>query len=82
MRVSVLEEDPGYRSDAFAFQPWLDGVELRDCVTADEELGEAVINERGADGKLLIIRGPSGERQISQKTLKGKVELRRPGFKA
>ena len=42
MRLSVLRTDPGYDPmEAHLVTVKLDGVELKDCVTADEELGEA-----------------------------------------
>lgn len=42
MRISIIEGDPGYSPEALrgGTKVLLDGVELDDCVTADEELGE------------------------------------------
>jgi hypothetical protein len=42
MRLSVDKDDPGYSPDAFKAKVTLDGVELRNCVTADEEQGVAI----------------------------------------
>jgi hypothetical protein len=41
MRVSTDKMDFGYVPDAYNYRVFLDGVELLNCVTADEELGEA-----------------------------------------
>ncbi len=41
MRVSVRKSDPAYIADSYTATVYLDGVELEQCFTADEELGEA-----------------------------------------
>lgn len=43
MRLSVYKGDPGYRPDVFDLGAivTVDGVEVKECFTADEELGEA-----------------------------------------
>lgn len=59
VRVSVREGDPGYDPDSHRYRVYVDGVEVRDCFTADERTGEAWCYVRGADGKLKITR-PGG----------------------
>ena len=46
MRVSVLEDDIGYKKDFYNYKPFLDGVALDNCLTADEEKGECLIHPR------------------------------------
>lgn len=41
MRLSVRENDAGYSPRAFGAVVTVDGVEVKHCFTADEELGEA-----------------------------------------
>jgi hypothetical protein len=43
MRLSVNQDDRGYGPEAFYAKVFLDGIELKNCVTADEELGEVVL---------------------------------------
>src|SRR5574338_277960 len=52
MRLSVLQSDPGFSRTAFAegLKIFLDGVELKDAVTADTELGLVVVLERQPHG--------------------------------
>jgi hypothetical protein len=43
MRISVDKNDPGFdERRAMDATVYLDGVEIRNCVTADEELGECI----------------------------------------
>lgn len=46
MRKSVLKNDPAYDPLAGEFMVLLDGMPLNDCVTADEERGEALVYVR------------------------------------
>jgi hypothetical protein len=70
MRVSVKKDDPGYREDAWRFHVLLDGKQLDCCFTADEDLGEAWVWEKGADG-LLVVK----DNQPVVKRLTGEVKL-------
>lgn len=54
MRLSVDAEDPGYSPAARGATVFLDGVMVRDCVTADDERGEVIVFKHDADGKPLI----------------------------
>lgn len=42
MRLSADKNDPGYGPGYINAKVFLDGVELKDCVTADEEKGECL----------------------------------------
>ena len=72
MRVSVIEGDPGFLIDAYDYKVFLDGVELPMCVTADEELGEAVIIKE-KDGKILL----NEDNGAIHETVKGKIKIQR-----
>lgn len=50
----MRKDDPGYVNwqKYPRCQPYLDGVELKDCVTADEEKGEVIVFRRNKDGNL------------------------------
>ena len=37
MRVSINENDPGYRDDCFLYMPYLNGQPIPNCVTMDDE---------------------------------------------
>jgi len=72
MRVSTDKNDKGYIYDAYNHYVFLDGVELKHCFTADEELGEAHCYVVDKDDKLVI--DDSGE-NIKTEILKGKVKI-------
>lgn len=57
MRLSVLQSDQGFSREAFAedLKVFLDGVELKDAVTADTELGLVVVLERQPYGPPLHV---------------------------
>ncbi len=42
MRLSADKDDPGYGPAYLTAKVLLDGVELKDCITADEERGECL----------------------------------------
>ena len=72
MRSSAIKSDPGYAT----FQPGasitVDGVPVRDCFTADEELGEAWCYVRNAAG---VFEKDSTGRKIHQVCHRGKVVI-------
>lgn len=72
MRLSVYTTDRGYAADAYRYEVLLDGIPLRDCVTADEEQGTATVHMRDSDGKLMAECGRARE-----KTMFGEVRIRR-----
>ena len=72
MRISVSEDDPGFlpphlTRDAKVF---LDGRILEDCITADEERGEAVVYLRDDRQNIIVQQG----RPVTI-FVKGKVEI-------
>lgn len=73
MRISADRSDPGFSPVAQHFEAFLDGVSLPFCVTADEDLGEAVVQDRDAAGKL--VPNDAGD-NVRLKIVKGKVEIR------
>ena len=50
MRISVVEEDPGYHPMAWICVPYLNGKEIKRCFTADEEKGEVHCYEENENG--------------------------------
>lgn len=70
MRLSADKNDPAYRDAALFAEVTLDGQKLSLCVTADEELGEAVCYVRASDGTLAVMAD-----QLVTETLRGKVEI-------
>ena len=53
MRLSVVEDDPGYSRESTRYEPLVDGV-LVTALTADEEEGLVVEWLRGPDRKLMV----------------------------
>lgn len=81
MRVSCLKSDPGYPAwiQGGGYRRWrilLDGVEQRDVVTADDELGVVVRNRRDARGLIAL-----NERRdaVIRDELRGLVRIVRAG---
>ena len=71
MRLSIDPHDPAYDMPAAMFcRVTLDGLELNNCVTADEELGEAIVLETNTAGTLIIQDG-----EVIRKTLRGLVRI-------
>ena len=54
MRVSVDKQDAAYNPNHIHFEVYLDGKKLTNCVTADEETGEAFCYAM-KDGKLDVV---------------------------
>lgn len=75
MRISVRKDDPGYQANAFDYCVFLDGKELEQCFTADEELGLAYCYQATSNGVPIVDRsGP--EPKLKEITRRGKVEIR------
>src|SRR4030042_1086988 len=73
MRVSADKNSPYFDYRAICGKVWLDGVELRGCITADDEAGEVecfVNDERGC-----IVRDSGGELGLKEIRY-GKVEIK------
>ena len=81
MRLSVLEGDPGWvdiektNREGTYIEVWLNGGILKECVTADEERGMAVIRQKSEDGELLFTKAPDGSKYLMYKRLMGRVEI-------
>lgn len=54
MRLSVDPNDRGFAPAAIGARVFLDGVEVQDVVTADEELGEVIVLERNEAGEFFL----------------------------
>lgn len=72
MRLSVDGDDPGFSYAAFGARVFLGGVELSDCVTADDETGEVVCLARGPDGLFLLDHQAHAVQRV---TLQGQVRI-------
>lgn len=75
MRVSVDPRDPGFRPDAIRYEAYLNGYRLRYCITADDELNEAVVYDTDENGDLAIDASPSGG--LLTMRIEGDIEIRR-----
>lgn len=53
MRLSASVHDEAYHPQSAQAKVTLDGAELRDCITADEEHGLAVCYSTDADGRFM-----------------------------
>ncbi len=75
MRISLDPQDPAFNPAIGKWcKVWLNGEELKYCVTADEERGEVYVMARDEDGKpeLSMIGGPLRE------YLRGEVRIQLP----
>ncbi len=54
MRLSVDINDDGWSPAASKYKAYLDGEELLSCITADEELGCAIVNRQNNCGEYII----------------------------
>lgn len=74
MRISCDTLDPGYlewnKIGRLAARVYLDGVEMRDVITADEEAGMVIRYRRNTKGLFVVAAGI-----VSRETLYGVVEL-------
>jgi hypothetical protein len=70
MRLSVDENDPGYSPRVFEATVKLDGVELRNCITADEEAGYCLVYALDDERRPIVV----GDHLI-RKTVHGRVEI-------
>ena len=72
MRISTDKDDPGFHPNPFGTKVWLDGEEVRECITADDELGMVVCHELDENGYPFIRPGTG---LIALKTLFGEVRI-------
>ena len=76
MRKSVSRNDSGYDPGAHKWKVLLNGEELPNCFTADEERGEAFVYEKDKSGNFIL----DNYEEIKEKRLKGKVKLIGPNL--
>ena len=77
MRLSVKKSDPGYRPDAHQYKPYLNGVLVKNCFTADEDRGYVLVYKTDENGNYLLNELRT---EILTKKLFGKVELIKIGY--
>lgn len=65
MRLTVLDDDPGINVRPRRYKVLLDGVEVKRCLTADDERGEVIAGVRDEYGGM------------RRQTLYGKVVIER-----
>jgi hypothetical protein len=53
MRVSVKPSDPGFCAYAYNYEAYFNGICLKNCVTADEELGFVLCYKLNQDGRMI-----------------------------
>ncbi len=70
MRTSCDEKDFAYRGEGLRGKVWLDGVEIKDVVTADEDQGHVIRFARNLQGEFLIRQS----RSLVKERLYGKVK--------
>lgn len=75
MRLSVVLGDPGYQPQHISGRArvTLNGQELRECITADEEEGMALVYRRDANNRLVSVCG-----ELVTETLRGVVRIEAP----
>ncbi|MCK4717888.1 MAG: hypothetical protein KAT70_04375 [Thermoplasmata archaeon] len=74
MRVSMDKRDPAYHPGNGKYWATLDGVELKHCVTADEERGMAMVYATDEDGRIEL----SESGVILKEILHGEVKIHPP----
>jgi hypothetical protein len=72
MRLSAEKDDPNYNDAGIFVSVFLNGVKLKDCVTADEEAGEVVCLAKSGSNYIL-----DGE-EIKKVTRHGTVRIEVP----
>lgn len=73
MRVSADIEDPNYSRASELLQVFLNGMEVRACITADDVEGEVLCYDLDRNGHIQVDPDADVARTIM---LKGKVEIR------
>ena len=73
MRISADTIDPDFDIRAVFAKVSIDGVELKRCITADEEAGECLCYRIDQNGRLCVDAG-----EIATETIRGKVSITFP----
>lgn len=53
MRLSIIENDKGYNATAYLSKVLLNGIELNNCITADEDEGYCLVYKTDDNGKTI-----------------------------
>lgn len=74
MRLTVLDDDPGERitPGRERITVYLDGVEVKCCLTADDEKGEVIDVMRDDKGRIMVKGG-----EVERRTRRGHVRIER-----
>jgi len=73
MRLTVLDDDPGIKIHPDPrIKVFLDGVEVKHCVTADDEKSEVIILASDENGFMLALNG-----EVKYQALHGIVRIER-----
>jgi len=76
MRLSLRKSDPGFSHQAFGAKALLDGKEVQDCFTADEEQGIVYCYFRNEFGEFVLSDEGDSAKEIE---LRGEVKIILPG---
>ncbi|KKI44233.1 hypothetical protein XK97_14775 [Obesumbacterium proteus] len=74
MRLTVLGDDPGVKIESYRerYKVFLDGIEVKNCFTSDDEKGEVIIAMTNDQGRMQAEGG-----KVKRQTLYGKVQMER-----
>ncbi|NIY47282.1 hypothetical protein [Cedecea colo] len=76
MRLTVLDDDPGIKiNPGQRIKVYLDGSEVKRCLTADDEKGEVVVIARRQNGQPIIKSG-----ELQHTTMHGIVRIECNGY--
>jgi hypothetical protein len=75
MRLSAKKGDPGYTRSTYGATVLLDGKEIKDVLTADEEAGYVVVYLRNSEGHFML---NDTRTEIVSKSLHGSVQINLP----
>jgi len=67
MRVSIRENDRGFNPRAFDCEVFIDNEAIKECFTADEELGEAHCFKADDAGNLILTADKKRVQEIIRK---------------
>ena len=74
MRLSVDKKDRGYTSviPTHGVVVFKDGYQVNDCITADEELGLAIVHKRDLHGEFIF---NSAKDEVERKYIMGRINI-------
>lgn len=75
MRLSAKRGDPGYTRNVYGAIVLLDGKEIKDVLTADEEAGYVVVYLRNSEGHFIL---NDARTEVVSKTIHGVVQINLP----